>query len=357
MKKTFLLSLLALVTGVAALAQNPAEYKGYTIRGNVANIKDGETVTLLTDSQAMKFDIDTVKNGTFTLKGHIESPFLTMLLIGNEKNPAAIPVDIFIDNDDMTITGDFLDKKSIVLSGSGLTDKYKEFVADNMKFAARAAQNPAQSQEIQKECMNFSIQTIKDNINNGFGLLLLNGMCYGKINEQIAYLASLIPDEAKNHMYAKMILSKVANTFPELKIGSRYYPAELPDADGKTISTNVLLEANKLILIDFWASWCEPCMKKIPELKSIYERYHKKGFEIYGISIDTDKDSWVGSVKKHKLRWVNVSSLEGDSCPDFIRYGVHKQGIPYYALISNEGVVLYIGNDLNEVQTILGELF
>lgn len=69
--------------------------------------------------------------------------------------------------------------------------------------------------------------------------------------------------------------------------------------------------ANKYILLDFWASWCGPCMGEVPYLKQTYDEFHKKGFEIFGYSYDNNRDSWLNAVKENQMNWIHVSSLDG----------------------------------------------
>ncbi len=59
-------------------------------------------------------------------------------------------------------------------------------------------------------------------------------------------------------------------------------------------------------MIDFWASWCPPCMAQIPKLKDIYSKYHRGGFAIVGVSFDNEKDKWIKTVQKLGLLWYNV---------------------------------------------------
>lgn len=67
---------------------------------------------------------------------------------------------------------------------------------------------------------------------------------------------------------------------------------------------------NRYVLIDFWATWCEPCREELPAMKNIYDTYHSKGLEIYGVSIDSNIDQWRNYIAENDIKWINVYSGE-----------------------------------------------
>ena len=97
----------------------------------------------------------------------------------------------------------------------------------------------------------------------------------------------------------------------------------------------------KVVLVDFWATWCNPCVKEIPNLKKDYAHFHKKGFEIIGISLDNKKEKLTDFIKKEDLKWMIAFSGEGwkDKTRDL--YGV--QSIPSTWLVDKKGVLRYFG--------------
>ena len=95
---------------------------------------------------------------------------------------------------------------------------------------------------------------------------------------------------------------------------------ELEDLNGNTLRMSDV-EA-KLIIIDFWASWCGPCRLNNPLLKRLYAEYHSKGLEIIAVSLDEDKAAWKMAVEKQDLPWIHVSSLKGWKCPVAQMYAV-----------------------------------
>ena len=94
----------------------------------------------------------------------------------------------------------------------------------------------------------------------------------------------------------------------------------------------------KYILLDFWASWCGPCIEENSRLAQTYARFKTKGFAILGVSLDEDKDQWLQAVKKEHLVWENVSDLRGDKNKVALMYGI--SAIPSNFLIDENGIII-----------------
>ena len=95
----------------------------------------------------------------------------------------------------------------------------------------------------------------------------------------------------------------------------------------------------KVVLIDFWASWCGPCRKENPNVVRTYEKYKNDGFTIMSVSLDTDKDKWIAAIKQDKLTWENhVSDLGGWNSKVGKIYGVNS--VPFTVLIDQEGKII-----------------
>ena len=111
----------------------------------------------------------------------------------------------------------------------------------------------------------------------------------------------------------------------------------LPTVSGETISLKEL--KGHTVLLDFWASWCAPCMAEMPTVKEIYEKYNGKGLKIVGISMDHVKVSWIKAIEKAALPWIHISSLKGmQRCPVAQLYQVHA--IPKLYIIDKEGKII-----------------
>lgn len=128
-------------------------------------------------------------------------------------------------------------------------------------------------------------------------------------------------------------MARMDNLIP---IGAEAPDFTQPTADGKPLSLASL--RGNVVLIDFWASWCKPCRMEMPNVKRAYEAYHKKGFEILGVSLDRDKGAWTGAIAQDGLPWKHVSDLGFWNNAAAQQYGVSS--IPYTVLVGKDGKVI-----------------
>ena len=96
--------------------------------------------------------------------------------------------------------------------------------------------------------------------------------------------------------------------------GNDAFEIALPSLNGDTLKLSSL--KGKVVLLDFWASWCGPCRSANKDMAKVYSKFKDKGFEIFSVSLDDSKNAWEKAVKKDKITWFQVNDMPGKAGPD-----------------------------------------
>lgn len=152
----------------------------------------------------------------------------------------------------------------------------------------------------------------------------------------------------------------VIGSIPSTVIGQKEIPNindprldfTVTDQDGNAIKLSSL--KGKVLLIDFWASWCGPCRVSNRQLIKVYNKYKEKGFEIFGISLDENRDDWKKAISKDKITWLQGNDTGGWEAEAAIKWNV--EALPSSFLVNKNGDVIAIDPEKNELEKLLNEL-
>lgn len=386
MKKKLMMTMFASMAAMSVLAGD------FKVSGSIAGLPDGTQLILSPMSYAKEKPIatTTVQDGKFTMTGSVPAPMCVNLMV----NESYGYIQMMVDNENATVNATVTSDKAqdgtpyyhysqVKVTGSPLTDKLQSLksVRDSMnvlhnafeekyasyfkeqgeanknKDTARLAElrrsetykNMAADEKKFFDTVEKSFTKVfTDNKDTFWGpLMMLNLYSYVTPEQRPQY--EMLSDEAKNSYYGKKLYQEL---YPAGQVGQKVPDFTVKDEAGKTHTLASLLKGKKYMVLDFWASWCGPCRREIPNVKKQYALYKDKGLQVVSISIDKNAEAWKKAVKEEQLQW-----------PNFLSPAVADQyrvkAVPTMYLLDSDGKVVAENDDARgeKLAAKLAELF
>ena len=358
-----------LMAAAATFAACNSGNKGYEIKGSVEGATDGDYVYLqqVQGRNMIKLDSAVIENGAFTFKG-VQDTAVYRYLTFKSYTDQAMGVDFFLENGNIQVA---LTQQNSSAVGTANNDTYQAIrnqvnaLAQKIQAGYQALsdttlteeQRAAKMQELEAidaELNGIAKKAIKDNINNPVGVEMLKQNFYSMSVEELDPLMSQIPAMYQNDPTIQRIQENV-NKMKKTAVGQKFTDFTMNTPEGKEVKLSDFIGGkNKVVLVDFWASWCGPCRREMPNLVEAYKQYKKKGLEIVGVSLDRNADDWKKGIKDLHITWPQMSDLKFWNCEGAQLYAVSS--IPHVLLLDAEGTIIARGLHGEELQKKLAEI-
>ncbi len=138
----------------------------------------------------------------------------------------------------------------------------------------------------------------------------------------------------------------------QVRVGGMAPEISLPNVKDSVI--NLSSFKGKVVLIDFWASWCGPCRAANPKVARLYKKFKDKGFEVFGVSIDESKNAWTKAIRQDRIKYVQVNDNAGLDSKVTFKYSV--EAIPTSFLLDRTGKIIAIDLEGKELENKISEL-
>jgi thiol-disulfide isomerase/thioredoxin len=375
-----------------ALAPAFAWAQGFTVSGTVMGLNDGDTL-LLTEISHVEIPTPVakaaVKDGTFTLSGKLDEPRGVIL---NKKGvPGGVPLIVFSEH--ATVKGSYKENHNgsnvygqwnVQVTGSALTDQLKEktkaredldklYAANQQRhsdIAAKigAARKDKDSVKLKELMATPEYKQMADDDSHFFATVdstyraifranndswwgpFLMEYLMSYLTPEDASLFDMLTPQAQATYYGQMVRNEVKPASMNGKVMPLFTLTE-GEKGNTPLALKDVLAKNRYTIVDFWASWCVPCRKEIPNMKKLYALYHDKGLEIVSVSIDKNPAQWKKACQQEQLPWYSYRDTSGIDALYKVQF------IPAMFVLDSQGRLVASGIKGQELADKLAELF
>ena len=332
----------------AGLASCSQPIPSYTVMGNIPDSTfNGKTVYIFDRDKGQNIDSAVIENGAFTFTGQIDTAVLCLTQVGRKYYTT-----FMLENGTIQLNMETPNSAS----GTPLNETFSSYIQEEkriselfqnkMKEIREQLQDKCKVQELTKTyydneykpaymaMLKDFIDKNQDNYIGAFALQNLSNLMNPEEMESIIAQSSAF-------IQSRNIIRKLSQRITNLKktaVGQPFTDFTVETEDGKKVSLSDYVGKGNYVLVAFWASWCGPCRAEMPNVVSLYEKYHKKGLEIVGISFDEDETAWKNAVKTMHMTWPQASELRSWDNIMTQKYGVTS--LPYTNLIDSNGTII-----------------
>ncbi len=347
--KLLLFIALSLMIGFSGCQSNQNQSDYCTVKGTVKGLSNGTKLELLDAFNNWEVvGTESVKKGAFEIHPDVSSPTHAYLYVREGQQLK----DFILEPGTILVEVDANDEEDLGTGAKGTPSNEIDY-----KYLALSRSGNQEAAQAIKDSVLNAEQT------GALALANIEYWCKSSV-QALDVLDRLTPELATLPYIDKLRkeLTQRIKTEPRTE-GSDIVPLfidmEYPDVNGKPVSLSSVVNDpnNRYVLVDFWATWCSGCVEAMPQLKEIYAKYHEKGLEIYGLSVDANHKNWETFLTKNQLAWVNVCESSGGRKENSkVRQDYALRGYPTTLLIDCQSGEVIARGELEEIDTMLAEL-
>ncbi len=359
---------LVLILGLAVFACTQKK-SGFEIEVMLEGAQGKVLLEQYNDGIWIPIDTADINDGVGVLSGEVEIPTEYYVSVAGQRPKAML----FVENSKIKVVGKVDSLNMVKVSGSKTHDEFEKVNAEILRISneymalyqeartAASTGDTAKSRILMEKvnAMYESTNTIQEDFvkNNPASFAApyyLSRIQHGIEVEELDALVSAL-DPQLDVVPSVIELKERVEVLKKLAVGQVAPDFTQNDPNGNPVKFSDIYSQNEVTLLDFWAAWCGPCRGENPNVVAVYNDYKDKGFTVFGVSLDREKDAWLKAIEDDGLAWTQVSDLAYWQNAAARMYAI--QSIPSSLLVDKSGKIIAKNKRGNELRaTVAGIL-
>ncbi len=365
--KTLNFKVLALIVLVICSCQKQNKY---TLTVEVPDDLNGGVAYLASEEgrELRRIDSVAVENGTFAFSGVQDVAAYRLVVVAKNDTPKFF-TPVVLEQGEIRVVAT---EQGALLSGTASNAALQKFLDLEQSYSPtfneiitayyKTADDEQEKRKLIENQYDMLVQEynetvlafVDSNLNNAAGAYAFVQIYRDLTDDE----QSQIVAKAGEEFLAQSTVARIAERLERVNkvaVGKHFVDFEMQNTAGDAVRLSDYAGRGNYLVVDFWASWCGPCRRAMPELKRIYAEYKERGVEVLGVSFDNNAEAWKAGLEELALPWAQMSDLKGWQSVATEIYGVNS--IPHLMLIDPEGIIVAKNLDDDKLLSHLQEIF